>query len=479
MRILHVAAECYPAAKAGGLGDVVGALPKYLELASQEAAVIIPGYHLPWILQQNWNRVFSGTIRLNNQQVPFHVMECDSEELGFSFFSVDIPGLFDRNGIYADPASGMPYADEVERYIAFQQAVLKFIQHIGGIDIIHCHDHHTGLIPFMVKHCPEYRSLSAIPTVFTIHNGQYHGAFSWEKAYLLPWYDANARGLLDWDNLVNPMATAIKCCWRLTTVSNGYLQELQYQANGLEILLRQERMKSIGIVNGIDTQVWNPSTDSMIAFPYKGDVDSFKKENKLKLKEHFHFHEEFPLITFIGRLVYEKGADLLPDAIAKFLYEGGKASFVVLGTGDPGIRDAFLRIKPFFENYFDTSIAYNEKLSHQLYAGSDFLVMPSRVEPCGLNQLYSFRYGTVPIVRSTGGLAETVTDLSQPDGNGLKFNDLTIDAISNSFHRAVEVFHQTNALKKIRERILHLDFSWEKAALHYIQIYQSLKNPTV
>jgi len=148
-------------------------------------------------------------IRLNNVQVPFHVMECESNELGFSLFSVDIPGLFDRNGIYADANSGMPYSDEVERYIAFQQAVLKFIQHIGGIDIIHCHDHHTGLIPFMVKHCPEYRSLASIPTVFTIHNGQYHGSFSWDKAYLLPWYDAQARGLLDWDNRINPMATAI------------------------------------------------------------------------------------------------------------------------------------------------------------------------------------------------------------------------------------------------------------------------------
>ncbi len=479
MRILHVAAECYPAAKAGGLGDVVGALPKYLELASQEAAVIIPGYHLPWILNQSWNRVFSGMIRLNNVQVPFHVMECESNELGFSLFSVDIPGLFDRNGIYADANSGMPYSDEVERYIAFQQAVLKFIQHIGGIDIIHCHDHHTGLIPFMVKHCPEYRSLASIPTVFTIHNGQYHGSFSWDKAYLLPWYDAQARGLLDWDNRINPMATAIKCCWRLTTVSNGYLNELQYQANGLEVLLRQERMKSTGIVNGIDNKVWNPSTDPMIAFPLQGDLNKYKKKNKIELKKHFKFEEDRPLITFIGRLVYEKGADLLPDAISKFLYEGGKASFVVLGTGDPGIRDAFLRIKPFFENYFDTSIQYNEKLSHQLYAGSDFLVMPSRVEPCGLNQLYGFRYGTIPIVRSTGGLAETVIDISEPGGNGLKFNDLTIDAMCNSFHRAADIFNQNEALATIRQQILNLDFSWEKAALYYIQIYQSLKNPTV
>ncbi|MEX1188442.1 MAG: glycogen/starch synthase [Bacteroidia bacterium] len=479
MRIMHVAAECYPAAKAGGLGDVVGALPKYLELAQQEAAVIIPGYHLQWILKQSWTKVFSSSVRMNNLQVPFHVMQCKNDDLGYHLFSVDIPGLFDRNGIYSDAESGMPYDDEVERYIAFQQSVLKFIQHIGGIDIIHCHDHHTGLIPFMIKYCPEYRSLAPIPTVFTIHNGQYHGAFSWEKSYLLPWYDASARGLLDWNNTVNPLATAIKCCWRLTTVSNGYLQELQYNANGLEVLLRQERMKSTGIVNGIDSKVWDPETDPMIDFNVLDDVAEFKKRNKDKLHEHFTFNGDLPLITFIGRLVYEKGADLLPAAISKFLNEGGQASFVILGTGDLGIRDSFLEMRPYFQNYFDTSISYNEGLSHQLYAGSDFIIMPSRVEPCGLNQLYAFRYGTLPIVRATGGLAETVIDISESDGNGLKFNDLSIDTICNSFHRAVGLYYLKDDFDRIRQRILHLDFSWETAAKNYIHIYQTLKNPSV
>jgi starch synthase len=175
-------------------------------------------------------------------------------------------------------------------------------------------------------------------------------------------------------------------------------------------------------------------------------------------------------------LVAEKGADLLPDAIAKFLHEGGKASFVVLGTGDPKLKDAFLTMKHHFTSWFDTSIEYNEALSHQLYAGSDFLVMPSRVEPCGLNQLYAFRYGTIPIVRATGGLADTVTDVSQPNGNGIRFDHFSVDALAASFHRATAVYHHPEAMNQLRAHNMSLDYSWEKAANSYIHIYQSTQH---
>jgi starch synthase len=318
-----------------------------------------------------------------------------------------------------------------------------------------------------------------IPSIFTIHNGQYHGAFSWEKSALLPWYDANSRGLLDWSNTINPLATGIKCCWKLTTVSNGYLHELQYQAAGLESLIRQESAKSTGIVNGIDTQVWNPATDPMIDSTLTGNIAEFKLKNRIALKNHFNIQNDLPLITFIGRLVYEKGVDLLPEAIYRFISEGGKASFVILGTGDPGIRDAILNIQKLLGGFIDTSIQYNEKLSHQLYAGSDFLIMPSRVEPCGLNQLYAFRYGTIPIVRNTGGLAETVKDISEENGNGIKFNHADPGAISHAFHRAAELFNNQDKLNKKRQQIVDLDFSWKTAAKHYLHIYYSVKQPSV
>ena len=212
MQILHVSAECYPAAKAGGLGDVVGALPKYLTLSGTTTGVIIPKYHLKWINEQQFTTVYKGVVRLHHNYVPFTIDKENGNSLGFPFFVANIPGKFDRPGIYADP-SGRVYGDEIERYLCFQQAVLQWIvKSPGKPKVIHCHDHHTGLIPFMVKHCPEYNSLAQTPTVFTIHNGAYHGAFSWQNMYLLPMFEGDARGLLDWGNTINPLATGIKMC---------------------------------------------------------------------------------------------------------------------------------------------------------------------------------------------------------------------------------------------------------------------------
>ncbi|MFM2284951.1 MAG: hypothetical protein RLZZ543_448 [Bacteroidota bacterium] len=476
MQVLHISAECYPAAKAGGLGDVVGALPKYLNQAGHQAAVIIPQYRQKWIIDQPFETVFSTLIRLGEMQVPAHVRLHCGNPIGFPLYVVDIPGFFDREGIYTDINTGYGYSDEPERYVLFQQTVLRFVQQLPvQPDVLHCHDHHTGLIPFMVKHCPEYRNLSGIPTVFTIHNGQYHGSFGWNRSWILPWYDADANGLLEWDHNINPLACAIKCCWKFTTVSGGYLHELRYAANGIEHLINMEFHKAQGIVNGIDNQVWDPSNDPRIHTQYEGDITAFKEANKSVIAERFAIQSDLPLITFIGRLVMEKGADIIPAAIMRFLEQGGQASFVVLGTGDPALRDVFLQMRERLWSYFDTSIEYNESLSHQLYAGSDYLMMPSRVEPCGLNQLYAFRYGTVPIVRSTGGLAETVKDVSQADGTGLRFDDFSVEALCLSFHRAAELYQRKVILLPLRERIMQLDYSWEKAAQHYLHIYQSLQ----
>jgi starch synthase len=476
MQIIHISAECYPAAKAGGLGDVVGALPKYLCQAGHPTAVIIPKYKQKWIVNQPFERIFSTLVRLGEMQVPVHIERHAGNSLGFILLVVDIPGFFDREGIYIDTHTGYGYSDEAERYVLFQQAVLKFILELPEKPtILHCHDHHAGLIPFMVKHCPEFRELANIPTLFTIHNAQYHGAFSWSRSWILPWYDANANGLLDWDHSINPLACAIKCCWKFSTVSNGYLNEIRYAANGVEKLINFEFHKASGIVNGIDNQVWDPSNDPLITTPFTGDIQVYKDANKRVIAERFAIQADLPLITFIGRLVKEKGADLIPGAIQRFLDQGGQASFVVLGTGDPALRDVFLQMREKLWSYFDTSIEYNETLSHQLYAGSDFLMMPSRVEPCGLNQLYSFRYGTIPIVRSTGGLADTVTDISQENGSGLRFDEFSEEALCRSFHRAAEIHQHPEILQPLREHIMALDFSWEKATQHYVSIYQSLQ----
>lgn len=475
MKVLHIAMECYPAAKSGGLGDVVGALPIYCNRADYPTSVLIPKFATKWLNQRQYREVFSQWIRLGNESVWFAIEEVVDANLGFPLYVANIPGKFDRPGVYSDPSGGW-YGDEVERYLCFQQAALKWIVDMQWKpEVIHCHDHHTGLIPFMVKHCPEYHSLQNIPTIFTIHNGAYNGAFSWNKTNLLPYFDTNASGLLDWQNAICPLAAAIKCCWQLTTVSPGYLEELHTSSNGMEGLLRSEWQKSRGIINGIDTDLWDPQTDEMIAHQFDGkDVDTYKSKNKSRLLDRFRLIPDLPIITFIGRLVREKGADLLPDAIRMALGSGVKAAFIVLGTGDREVMDSFAQMKGQLSGYFDVALEYNEALAHQLYAGSDFLIMPSRVEPCGLNQMYACRYGTVPIVRSIGGLRNTIPDIGEEGGRGIRFDNFSVEDASMAIYRAERVYRNEEVMPHLRQRIMNVDFSWERSAKDYMNMYDDL-----
>lgn len=479
MNILHVAAECYPAAKSGGLGDVVGALPKYQNLAGKQAAVIMPKYRLEWFMQHRFESIYSSTIRLGSIYVPFSIQELIDEYLGYKLLVVDVPGLFDRDGIYADRITGFPYHDEVERYLVFQQAVLKFVINLEKRpDILHCHDHHTGLIPFMVKHCPDYRALHYLPTVFTIHNGNYQGAFGWEKLPLMPLFDAQARGLLDWNHHINPMACAVKCAWQVTTVSPGYLHELQMSCLGLESLFRQESAKCTGIVNGIDISLWNPADDPWIAAQFQGDVTFYKAQNKAKLLDIFGLHDGLPLYIYIGRFAREKGADILPDAIASFLHQGGRGVFLILGSGDSVLSSRFEAMKNHFEGLFNCAIVFHEQLAHQFYAGADFIIMPSRTEPCGLNQLYAYRYGTIPIVRNTGGLSDTVIDFGIHNGTGIKFEHFSVDDMLIALYRSNQLYQDDENLLAIRSRIMQLNFSWQKSEEVYQMVYERMLKPS-
>ena len=476
MELLHISAECYPAAKAGGLGDVVGALPKYLCLAGVEAGVIIPKYHTKWIYSQRYIPLYAGLVRLHNQYIPFSIQQYIGPDLGYPLFVVDIPGKFDRPGIYTDE-NGRGYGDEVERYLCFQQAVLKWVQYLPNKPkVLHCHDHHTGLIPFFVQYATEYQDLANIPTVFTIHNGQYHGSFSWEKLYWMPYFHGDARGLLEWAHRVNPLASGIRCAWRFTTVSPGYLYELRENSNGLESLIGHEWHKAHGIINGIDTKVWDPAADTYIHQHFNGDIGAFKAANKAVLLERFHIKENLPIITFIGRLVGEKGADIIPGTVERYIGRGGNAAFIVLGTGIPYLHEEFERLRHRFPGHFDAALEYNEGLAHQLYAGSDFLLMPSRVEPCGLNQMYAMRYGTVPIVRSVGGLRNTVIDVDDPNGHGrgIRFDQFSVEDAFTAVYRAGHVFNNTAFFHTLRQRIMALDFSWQQSARKYIELYGEL-----
>ncbi len=480
IQVLHVSAECYPAAKTGGLGDVVGSLPKYMTAGGMLSAAVIPKYGTKWIGNQDWTTVHRGTVYCGWRTHHYSVQQETTNRLGFPLFVIDLPGLYDRPGIYNQP-NGHPYHDEIERYVAFQKAVLQWVMSFPWHErprVLHCHDHHSGLIPWMMKYCPEYEQLAPLPTVFTIHNGQYQGAFSWSSANLLPPSKGWAEGLLDWHGAINPMASAVRCAWAVSTVSESYLHELHHQSMGLESLFRQEWQKEWGILNGIDADVWDPATDPMIAEKLvEGHISEFKKANKKVLCQWFDLPEELPLVSFIGRLVGEKGADILPEVYKNFLHGGGKASFLILGTGETWTENQFKAMAWDYRGRVNAVIDYNEALSHQIYAGSDFLMMPSRVEPCGLNQMYSMRYGTIPIVRGIGGLKDTVPDIAELDarGRGIRFDEFSAGAAGHALHRAVSMWHHEKGIVDgLRRKIMNLDFSWENTVQSYVRMYRSI-----
>ena len=473
MEIVHIAAECYPVAKAGGLGDVVGALPKYQAGLGHFAKVVMPMYRTKFLLDNQWELVHEGGQHIGPQNFHYSVIKEKTNKLGFDLYLVDINGLLDREKIYG-------YDDDTERFLAFQVAVCDWINKWDHTpDVIHCHDYHSGLIPFMVKYCFEFRqNLAAIPTVFTIHNAQYQGWIGWEKYYLLPAFDSWKLGMLEWEKTVNPLASAVKCAWKVTTVSNSYLDELKYAANGLENLFEYEKGKSYGILNGIDTDVWDPVTDSFIAKNYDSEtVEKGKRKNKEKLVAQFGLDPDKPLIAFIGRLVGEKAADLLPEAISQSIYQhNGKANFLILGSGEPELENRLVEMKTQLTGYYNCYIGYSESLSHLIYAGSDFLLMPSRVEPCGLNQMYALRYGTIPMVRNIGGLRDTVIDFGDPEGFGIRFNDATVGDITYSVGRAIDLYNNKPDLYNwMRSYMMNIDHSWDSSAQQYIDLYISLK----
>jgi starch synthase len=430
----------------------------------------MPMHRTKFLLDNQWETVHKGSFTMGQFYFDYTIIKEKTNKLGFDLYCVDIFGLFNREKIYS-------YDDDIERYTAFQIAVVDWLskwQHLPNI--VHLHDHHTGLIPFMMQHCFAYKHLAAIPTVLTIHNAQYQGWMGWDKQHYLPAYDSWQWGRLDWKNNINPLASGIKCALRVTTVSPSYMEELKYDANGLENLFEYEKGKCVGILNGIDNDIWDPLTDTYIMdnFSYK-DVDAGKKLNKKKLCDDFGLDIEKPLFIFIGRLVGEKAAELLPQAINDSIYHiNGKMNFLILGSGDSWIEMQLEIMKSSLMGFYNSQIGYNEKLAHQMYAGADFLLMPSRVEPCGLNQMYALRYGTMPIVRSTGGLKDTVTDIGDKNGFGIRFNVASVGDITYSIYRATELYTDKNKLTAVRKKMMQIDNGWEVSAERYIKLYQSV-----
>lgn len=470
MTIIHISAECYPVAKVGGLADVVGALPKYQSNPQISSKVIMPFYDNKFTKARSFHKFYSSNLKLGEELIEFNVLTLNDNDLGFDIYFIDVPSLLFKDYVYS--------SEDTERFLAFQIAALDWLSTWDNMpDIIHCHDHHTGLTPFMMKESLKYERFRDIPSIFTIHNAQYQGWFSHDKVGLIPEFDFNNVGLLDWDKCINPLAAAIKCAWRVTTVSPSYMEELKNAANGLESLLSSEADKCVGVLNGIDVAVWDTKTDPFIDTNYGiKDLIKGKGANKKYLCDRFNLDAKKPLFAFIGRLVLEKGADLFPEAF-KEIIKSKKASILLLGSGNPEIQNPLEELLEGNDGIYNAFIGYDEALSHNIYAGADFLLMPSRVEPCGLNQMYALRYGTIPIVRSIGGLKDTVTDISETDGFGICHHEITAASMVNAVNRAIELYKDKASYRNIQKQIMAIDHSWNKSAKTYIELYESIKHP--
>lgn len=468
MTIFHLSTECYPVAKVGGLADVVGALPKYQnKIKEVNAKVVMPWYNKHFVYDYNFEVVFDGFIHQGSNMLQVQVMKETTDVLGFELFMVKIPGLLDRENPYG-------YEDESFQFLAFQQGVLHWLTAMKiRPDVLHCHDYHTGLVPFMIENCEEFEFLKGVKTIGTIHNGEYQGMMSWDMVNYMPAFDHHKWGLLDWNGFINPLASMIKCCSAFTTVSEGYLEELFVSFRGLESLVREEFSKAYGIINGIDTDVWDPQTDPMIDFNFNSkNALKIKRKNKAKLCKEYGLNPELPLFAFIGRFATEKGADLLPDLIWRSIKQSfGGLNIIVLGSGNAYIEQQLKELDSVYSN-FATDIGYKEHLSHKIYASADFLLMPSRVEPCGLNQMYAMRYGTVPVVSYTGGLRDTVKDITT-GGSGLNFTYPGVDDIIHAMSRGVNIYKNKAQMDELVLSNMKFDFAWEKSAEKYLTLYKN------
>src|SRR5690606_35085234 len=369
MHIIHLSVECFPLAKVGGLADVVGALPRYQRKLKQDAWVVSPWYDRPFTQSKKLKTVFEGSFFQGSEVLHYKVLKEGKDSLGFPLYLIKIPGKLDRPEVYC-------YPDEAEQWIAFQHAFLHWVKGASiKPDVVNCHDHHVGLVPFLMKHAVDYSQFADVKTGFTVHNGQYQGWMNWNKGILLPAFDTWKWGLLDWDGLINPLAAAIKCSDAFTTVSSGYLLELYEQANGLEDLFRYESAKGYGIVNGIDDAYWNPEKDKLIPVNY--DIESSKKgkaKNKKAFCEKYDLDDTLPLLTYIGRFATEKGADLLPEIVVNiFSNSENKISIFILGSGDVQIQANLQALLAAYPGRLAAFFGYNEALAHEVYAAADII----------------------------------------------------------------------------------------------------------
>jgi starch synthase len=473
MRVLFAASEAMPLVKTGGLADVVGALPKALAKRGVDVTVVLPKYgEIPKAIINNLV-----TLAVIDVQLGWRRQYCGIQEVtvdGVRFLLIDNEFYFKRGYLYG-------YGDEAERFAFFSFAVLEMLDKLELMpDIIHCHDWQTGLIPFLLRtryaNRPGYKD---IRTVFTIHNLQYQGVYSREllQDLLATGDDSFTEDSLEFYGAGSCMKAGLRFADKLSTVSNTYAQEIQTEAYGekLDGVIRQRANDLWGIINGIDTEVYDPMNDPHLAVPYRNSPVK-KLQNKTALQQELGLpvDEGVPMIGIVSRLTGQKGFDLIGQVLPELMKEN--LQLVILGSGDPGIEamlhETFLRNRDKMALWF----GFNEGLARRFYAASDIYLMPSRFEPCGLSQLIALRYRAVPIVRETGGLRDTVESYNEytGEGNGFTFGPATVHDLLFTVRRALSFYGKDIHWAKIMANGAKKDYGWESSARLYYKLYREL-----
>lgn len=474
MKILFAAAECAPFVKTGGLADVIGALPKALLKEGHDVRIMLPKYRtIPDAFKEKMEHVGETSV-----YVSWRERYCGVEKLtfeGIQVYFIDNEAYFGRDGIYG-------YGDDGERFAFFSRAVLEVLSTIDFMpDIIHVHDWHTGPVPLLLRHhyghIPDYR---AIKTVFTVHNLLYQGIFPYVvlgDLLGLPDEYFTPDGVEYYGN-VNYMKAGLVYADHVTTVSPTYAEEIktEHYGYGLDGLLRSIDGRLSGIVNGVDTKLYNPATDKALKVTYRSNLAK-KAENKAALQQELGLPEkaDVPLIGMVTRLVEPKGLDLVLRILDELLYFD-EVQFVILGTGDPAYENWFREAAYRQPQKLAAKITFDDGLSRRIYAGTDMFLMPSKFEPCGISQLLALRYGSIPVVRETGGLNDTVKSYNEfsGEGNGFTFNHYNAHDLLYTLRRAVHFYHLPEHWKKIAKNAFSGDYSWSVSAAKYVDIYDLL-----
>jgi len=486
MKVLFTSSEMYPLVKTGGLADVTWSLPRALAAHGVEVRVVLPAYHE--LMRQVDSFRIIGWLELPGVAQPHRarILEVDIPGSEVPIWLIDLPLLFCRPGNPYSDANGYDWPDNAERFATFARAVAAITVDAAGIgwraDVVHANDWQTGLVPAFLS-----REESPVVKLFTIHNLAYGGHYSHDEfnQLKLPWEWWSHEGIEFYGGM-SMLKAGIVFSDHVTTVSPTYAREICTPefGYGFEGLLRSRQHKLSGILNGIDTEQWNPQADPHIACRYEagqGDLLTCKRKNRQALLKALGASSQqqrdgSPVLGFVGRLVEQKGIDLLLQAIPRLLDESA-ARFVILGTGQADYEQRLRQLALLHPGRVFVHIGYSEPLSHMVEAGADLFLMPSRFEPCGLNQLYSLRYGTPPVVHRTGGLADTVVPatvetLKSGKATGFVFDDQHPDALVRVVKRALSMREKPSTWKQLVNTAMQQEFGWDASALQYLKLYE-------